>query len=243
VEEWIQRQLRQRQPPVGRRPVMFQRWLQLLFLHWAFAPEIVQRTLPPGLTVDTYAGQAWIGIVPFRMNQVRPVRLPFLSFNFLELNLRTYVKDRHGVPGVWFYSLDANLALAVWTARLFFGLSYLHAKMQTANGRNEVRYVCRRRGSATVQEYQFVPSADLGEAKLGSIEFFLIERYRLFSVRGSRLLTGQVHHSPYHLREAVVSKFDKHPFQLDGVPSPPGPPSSVLYSDRVDVAIYPVESV
>src|SRR5580704_9654182 len=91
VEEWIERQLRERQPPVGRPPVMFQRWLDLLFLHWMIDPERVQRTLPRGLSVDTYKGMAWIGIVPFCMTGVRPVMLPVVSSHFLELNLRTYV--------------------------------------------------------------------------------------------------------------------------------------------------------
>jgi uncharacterized protein len=222
---------------------MFQRWLHLLFLHWVVDPEMVQRTLPPGLLVDTYEGKAWVGIVPFFMCHVRPVMLPFLSSNFLELNLRTYVKDQHEVPGVWFYSLDANHAPAVWAARVCFGLPYRHAKMRAEVGRDEIKYSCRRRGSSTVQEYLFLPSADLGEAKLGSLEFFLIERYRLYSVRRGRLLSGRVYHSPYHLRGAAVSKFDKHPFQLDGLPTPPGSPGSVLYSDRVDVTIYPVAAL
>ena len=240
MEKWIQRQLLERQPLVGRRGVMFQSWLHLLFLHWTVEPEIVQRTLPQGLSVDTYGEKAWIGIVPFYMRHVRPVMLPFLSSNFLELNLRTYVKDRHGAPGVWFYSLDANDPLAVWMARLLFGLPYRHAKMRAIQREDEITYSCQRHGSSTVQEYRFQPSDDLGEAKIGSLEFFLIERYRLFSLRGARLLTGRVYHHPHNLGKAVVPKFDKHPFQLDGLPTPPGAPDSVLYSTRVDVTIYPV---
>jgi uncharacterized protein YqjF (DUF2071 family) len=243
VEEWIQRQLRERQQPVSRPGVMFQRWLHLLFLHWAVDPEMLQRTLPHGLSVDTFEGSAWIGIVPFYMRHVRPVGLPLLSSNFLEVNLRTYVKDHQGVPGVWFYSLDANHQLAVWLARLFFGLPYQLAKMQAEARPNAIRYSCQRSGSSTVQEYRFLPSDDLGEAKLGSLEFFLIERYRLFSVRGARLLTGRVYHSPYNLRKVAVSKFDKHLFQLEGLPTPPGSPHSVLYSAGVDVTIYPVATV
>jgi len=240
VEQWIERQLWERQPPVGRPGVMFQSWRHLLFLHWAVEPEIVHRTLPLGLSVDTHENRAWIGIVPFFMRRVRPVMLPFLSSNFLELNLRTYVKDRHGVPGVWFYSLDANDSLAVWTARLLFGLPYRHAKMHAEERHDGISYSCQRRGSSIVQEYRFLPSDELGEAKLGSLEFFLIERYRLFSIRGTHLLSGRVYHSPYHLRKVVVSKFDKRPFQLDGLPTPPESPDSVLYSSGVDVTIYPV---
>jgi uncharacterized protein len=239
VEKWIERQLLERQPLLGQHAVMYQCWRHLLFLHWAVEPEIVQRTLPQGLSVDTYEKKAWIGIVPFFMRRVRPNMLPFLSSNFLELNLRTYVKDHNGIPGVWFYSLDANHPPAVWMARLFFGLPYRHAKMHADTTHTEISYSCQRRGSSMIQKYRFLPADDLGEAKMGSLEFFLIERYRLFSFRGNHLLTGRVYHSPYHLRKAIVPKFDKRLFQLDSLPIPPGPPDSALYSSRVDVTIYP----
>jgi len=240
VEEWIQRQIWERQPPIGRGGVMFQSWLHLLFLHWMADPETVQQTLPFGLSVDTYEGMAWIGIVAFCMRRVRPVMLPLLSSNFLELNLRTYVTDHNGIPGVWFYSLDANQPIAVWMARRFFGLSYVHSKMQVEARDEQIRYFSQRRGCSTQQEYRFRPSDDLGEAKIGSLEFFLIERYRLFSIRRAKLLTGRVYHSPYKLRKAVVSKFDKNLFELNGLQAPPGSPISVLYSAAVDVTIYPV---
>ena len=222
---------------------MAQRWEHLLFLHWSFDPDVVQRTLPDGLSVDTYQDRAWIGIVPFRMRNVRPVGLPFLSSDFLELNLRTYVRDFRGVPGVWFYSLDANNPIAVWTARLFFGLPYRHSKMHVNSGDQEIGYSSRRSGSPTLQEYRFRPSDELGEAKPGSLEFFLIERYRLFSVRGGQILTGRVYHSPYQLAEATVTRFDSYLFELDGFDPPAEPPHSVLYAARVDVTIYPVAEV
>jgi hypothetical protein len=238
VEEWIQLQLRERRQPVGSRGLMRQRWLDLLFLHWPVDPAVVQRTLPPGLSVDLYEGMAWIGIVPFCMRKVRTVVLPLLSTNFLEVNLRTYVRDHNGVPGVWFYSLDANHPLAVWTARLILGLPYQHAEMRVDSKNREIKYSSRRWGSSKVQEYRFRPSDHLGEAKIGSLEFFLIERYRLFSVRRSKLLIGRVYHTPYDLRKAVVSHFDNLLFKLDGLETPPEPPHNLLYAARVDVTIY-----
>ena len=77
--------------PAGRKPAMYQRWDDLLFLHWSYAPMAIQGTLPRGLTVDTFEGKAYIGIVPFFMRDVRPSfcpRLPGFS-DFLELNVRT----------------------------------------------------------------------------------------------------------------------------------------------------------
>lgn len=242
MEEWIQRQLAERQQPVGQPRVMFQQWLHLLFLHWTIDPGIVQKTLPAELLVDTYEGMAWIGIVPFCMRRVRSSVLPSLSTNFLELNLRTYVKDHHGAPGVWFYSLDANQPIAVWMARLFFALPYWHAKMHMEARNEEITYSSQRRACSAPLEFQFRPSADLGEAKIGSLEFFLVERYRLFAVRRRRLLTGRVYHSPYDLRKAVVLNLDKRLFQLDGLPSPGGPASSALYSAGVDVTVYSMKA-
>ena len=121
----------------GERPetagpvVMWQRWDDLLFLHWEFDPRVIQATLPPGLTVDTHAGRAWVGVVPFRMAAVRPRVLPpvpGLSW-FWELNVRTYVRDVRGRPGVWFYSLDCDQPLACAIARRFFHLNYRDADM------------------------------------------------------------------------------------------------------------------
>jgi uncharacterized protein len=222
---------------------MFQRWVDLLFLHWMVASEMIQQTLPRGLSVDTYKGIAWIGIVVFCMRHVRPTILPFLVSNFQELNLRTYVRDDKENPGVWFYSLDANHPLAVMMARLFFALPYLHAKMQVEVRDEEIGYLCQRRGSSKILQYQFRPSDDLGEAKFGSLEFFLIERYRLFAFRRSQLFTGRVYHSPYQLKGAVLSNIDKDLFALDSLQPPPGPPDSILYSPGVDVTVYPIERV
>ena len=90
--------------PEGELPVMYQRWEKLLFLHWEMDPEVIQSTLPSGLYVDNYEGKAYVGIVPFYMRGIRPrgfPAIPYLS-NFLECNVRTYVHDENGVPGVWF---------------------------------------------------------------------------------------------------------------------------------------------
>ena len=76
MDEWIRRQLIERQPPLGHSPVMFQRWLHLLLLHWPIEPESIQSILPSGLQADTFAGKGWIGIVPFFMRGVRPAGFP-----------------------------------------------------------------------------------------------------------------------------------------------------------------------
>jgi uncharacterized protein YqjF (DUF2071 family) len=110
---------------------MRQRWDDLFFLHWEYSTVAIQARLPAGLTVDTFEGKAHLGVVGFRMNAVRPVglpALPWLSY-FNELNVRTYVRDAAGEPGVWFFSLDCDRYPAVAIARWGFGLPYEHAAL------------------------------------------------------------------------------------------------------------------
>jgi hypothetical protein len=241
MEEWIRRQVIERQPPSRPSPVMFQRWMHLLFLHWPIPPHLVQMTLPEGLLVDTFDGDAWLGIVPFFMRGVRPagfISVPGIS-NFLELNLRTYVRDVWGRPGIWFYSLDANQMLAVCLARAAFALPYEFADMRAMVSDGEIDYRSRRLGSESSLHYRYRPSAKLGEATFGSLGFFLIERYRLFARRGNKIFTGQVHHSPYQLHKVAVDEAGPGLFAMNGFETPADRPAHMAYSKRIDVAIYP----
>jgi len=112
-------------------PVMYQTWDKLLFLHWPVAAERLQPLIAPRLSLDTFEGQAWVSVSPFTMWGIRPVLLPPLPVvsQSHELNVRTYV-HADGVPGVWFFSLDASNTLAVLGARVALGLPYFRARMR-----------------------------------------------------------------------------------------------------------------
>jgi uncharacterized protein YqjF (DUF2071 family) len=137
---------------------MYHNWRRLLFLHWAWEAAAVQATLPPGLTVETWDGRGWIGVVPFAMRRVRPRFLPQMGrlSNFLELNVRTYVRDAQGRTGVWFYSLDCSQSLAVWAARKFFGLPYFCADLRERKQDGMIYYHCQREGSRAVAHFEYV---------------------------------------------------------------------------------------
>lgn len=226
--------------PVGR-----QRWTDLLFLHWHVDPAEVQSRLPPGLTVDTYEGRAWIGIVPFFMERIRPVYLPplpWLSW-FLELNVRTYVHDENGHPGVYFFSLDCDQPIAVRLARRFFHLPYFDANMRAEHLDSGVAYSSRRSGDDLAAEYRWRPVGAEREATPGSLEFFLVERYALFTQKPSgKLVTGRVHHAPYRIADAEVPQWSAHPAKLAGFQLE-GPPLSALASGGVDVSVFAVKPV
>ncbi|MEX1116379.1 MAG: DUF2071 domain-containing protein [Akkermansiaceae bacterium] len=228
-------------------PVMRQRWSGLLFLHWPVDPEIIQERLPNGLFVDTYDGDAWLGVVPFFMERVRPVLLPpvpGLSW-FLELNVRTYVHDAEGRPGVWFFSLDCNQPLAVEVARRFFHLPYEHAAMQAEFPGNDIDYHSRRKcaGAADAQFHYGRPSAGRPAVE-GSLEWFLVERYLLFSARNDGgLYCGQVHHTPYQISPARCDAWSTEPLRLNGFKEPECPPPSMLVARPVDVRIFPLRKI
>jgi uncharacterized protein YqjF (DUF2071 family) len=232
-----------RESPVGR-PVMRQRWSRLLFLHWPVDLAAIAARLPAGLHVDTFEGRAWLGIVPFFMERVRPVGLPpvpWLSW-FLELNVRTYVHDDHGNAGVWFFSLDCNQPIAVEIARRFFHLPYEHATMTAEISDRRVLYRSRRKApGAEDAMFDYEVPATTAPAELGSLEWFLVERYLLFSSNpAGEIFTGRVHHTPYRIAPGICPAHSTEPLRLDAFSVPSKPPASVLTADPVDVRIFPL---
>ena len=222
---------------------MYQSWRDLLFLHWRMEPAEVQRTLPASLRVDTFEGSAYVGIIPFTMQGIRPRFLPSVPLvsNFLEMNLRTYAHDRNGVPGVWFYSLDCNRNLAVQIARRFFGLPYFKARMKASSRDGTHQYSTRRVGRDVALQYTYRTGRKDRRAEPGSLEFFLVERYALFSCTGTgKLRIGRVHHTPYPLRDVELSAWDDRLFEWDGLSRPGRPPDHELASKGVDVEIFPL---
>jgi len=228
-------------------PVMFQKWRDLLFLHWEYPAAEIQRTLPDGLHVDLFDGRAWLGVVPFLMRDIRPRWLPAVPglSNFLELNLRTYVHDRSGIPGVWFYSLECNQPLAVAIARRWFHLSYQHAAMHVeARADGTVCYRSRRRGNPGLEcAFEYATGEALPPAAPGSIEYFLVERYRLYAQGRGRLWRGAVYHTPYPLMRANVGACNEHLLALNGLNPTGRPPDHVVRASGVDVSVFPLRPV
>ena len=236
------------------RTAGYQRWANLTFLHWRVPAELIQHQLPSGLTVDTYAGEAWLGVVPFAMERVRPwwsPAVPGISW-FLETNVRTYVRGPRGIPGVWFFSLDANQRLAVELARRIWNLPYFRAELSLREGEERaggkllqhVQYAGRRieRPAGT---YSIAITADAGNpqpAAAGTLEHFLVERYVLFctDARG-RMYSGRVHHVPYRICPVLEQQVQQTltGSVLDGLECP-GPAEHAAWSPGVDVRISPL---
>lgn len=221
-------------------------WSELLFAHWAVPASAIAPLLPAGLEVDTWDGQAWVGVVPFRMERVGPRGLQWLPArgpsprSFLELNVRTYVR-RKGRQGVFFLSLDATSGLAVETARRWFGLPYVHADITARSGPAGVAYGSTRRdprmGSGGLDlEYRAVGPAFRAEPE--TFEAYAVERYALFSERAGDLLCGHIHHPPWELHRAHVAIHHNTIARAHGLPLS-RQPDHVLVANPIDVIAWP----
>lgn len=243
------------QRPVGRA-AGYQRWSDLLFLHWRISPAEIAARLPESLSVDMFDGSAWVGLVLFRMSGVRPwwsPSIPGISA-FPETNVRTYVHYRGDDPGVWFLSLDAASSLGARIGRLKWGLPYHRSTMHVRRRGLQVRYECERLwpgrmgvgGTVEAEAGDLLGGLDyhfeLGQAIPGSIEHFLIERYILYTRKKARLFRGRVHHSPYPLREARLLYADQSWMKELGLHID-RPPDHVLFSEGVSTEIFPLEPV
>lgn len=213
-----------------------QRWRNLAFLHWEVEPATLEQRLPAGLTLDLFEGRAFVGVVPFAMEGVRPSWSP-IAFDFLETNVRTYVHRDGRDPAVFFFSLDAASWLAVQAARIGWGLPYFHAEMSMVTRSNGTRYETRRRAHDAVLQVDWEVGEEIGPSRPGTLEHFLLERYLLFSQKGDALLKGQVHHPPYPAWNATIASCTCTLLEAADLPGE-GAPDLVHYSPGVDVEVF-----
>jgi len=236
--------------------VIAQSWHDLLFAHWPIPLAELRRLVPACLDLDAYDGQGWIGVVPFRMSGVRPRGLPALPWlsSFAELNVRTYVRGVAGgdevKPGVFFFSLDAANPVAVAIARAVFHLPYFRADMVCALEGEAVRYSSRRTHAGVAVgelEGRYGPTGPVYQARPGTLEHWLTERYCLYAVspfdRGSvegphRVYRSEIHHDPWPLQPAFADLARNSVAESMGVPIA-GPPSQLHFARRIDVVVWP----
>jgi uncharacterized protein YqjF (DUF2071 family) len=240
----IRREL-QREPDAT--PVMYQTWRDLLFLHWEWDAAELQATLPPGLFVDKFGEKAYVAVTPFFMEDVRASFLPPIpgTANFLELNVRTYVYDERGIPGVWFYSLDCNQALAAALAKVFYSLPYHSARMEAKEQAGMINYICQRDGTAEPSHYHYRKEPKPVGSQAGSLPFFLAERYLLYSwsAKTGRLYSARIHHAPWQLFQAHLGKYDETMLRLNNLNPRLHPPHHAWYASPVRVKIYALGEV
>ena len=233
-----------RHPPESQS-VMHQDWGQLLFMHWRVDAGLIRPLIPQPLNLDLYGGSAWIGIVPFTMWNIRALppfapKVPGLS-SMHEINVRTYVYY-DGEPGVWFFSLDVNSELAAIAARTVFYLPYHYADIELLDDIDDHIDFQMQRGNDAEFSASWSIGKELPVAQPGSREFFLTERYCLFTENEGDLHRARIHHQPWPLRTATLEDFETNLFEANRLPIPRNEPL-VHYADEVNVEIWYLEKV
>jgi len=216
----------------------------LMFAHWPIALEVLQARVPRALPVDCFNGQAWVGIVPFRITNLAPRGVPSLPFvsAFPELNVRTYVTV-DGKPGVYFFSLDAGSSVAVAAARTLFHLPYFTATMDVDVAGESVRYSSVRDDGVPEARFEaaYRPVGPVQPPVAGTLEHFLTERYCLYTIDGSsRVRRLQIHHPPWPLQPAEANVRVNTMADAAGIALPAAPPL-LHFSKRQDMVGWGME--
>jgi uncharacterized protein YqjF (DUF2071 family) len=193
--------------------VMTQTWHALLFAHWAVDPRTLRDKVPSAFELDLFDDVGWLGIIPFHMTNVAPRAVPSLPWisEFPELNVRTYVRvdDR---PGIYFFSLDAGSTLAVRAAKTLLNLPYYSASMTVKQQAGSIEYESVRQDHsfAASLSAHYRPIGTRYQARNGSLEYFLTERYCLYNLdhQGAPYRL-EIHHPPWPL-QAAEAEFERN---------------------------------
>ena len=230
-----------RTAPLPRFPwMMYQRWEDLVCMHILVDPGELLPHIPRELDLDLYGGKAWISIFPFLIRNLGLRSMPRFPYfhKFLELNVRTYVKHK-GIPGVYFFSLDAEKIMPVLGARTVT-LPYYKAKMKREEKHGWVHYSSRRQHSDKAYfeaRYKILSSA--APAEEATLDHWLFERYRLYQTIRSTVFHIGIHHLKWKLADVSI---DYNPDSINSLlPGDiEGEPAVAHYSPVLDVIFWPL---
>jgi hypothetical protein len=246
MPDWqrIARQQDHRQwAPPARPWLIRQTWRDLLFAHWPVSPAALRPLIPAQLELDTFGGNAWVGIVPFDLRNLTARRVPHrLGLTFPELNVRTYVTLQN-TPGVWFFSLDAASLLAVRGARITYHLPYFWASMQMTEQDGWVTYHSQRRNDAAVRfAGRYRPSGPVFESTPESLDRWLTARYCLYATsRAGNILRAEINHDPWLLQPAEAEITVNTMASAQGIALTGSP--ILHFAQRTDVVNWGLERV
>lgn len=169
------------------RPVAELVCRDVLFAHWPIDPNYLRPVVPNELTIETFDGTAWIGIIVVDIAEARVQRLPVRP-SLSSINLRTYV-SLDGEPGVYFISLEMDGRFSAWIARNGFGVPYNWANITLEKHDSKIQISSQRRDCRTNPvrfEATYRPDLNVEptEAPSESIEEFLIERSNYYFAGG-----------------------------------------------------------
>jgi uncharacterized protein len=200
-------------------PLLRQDWCDVSFVHWRFESDELAPQIPDGLELDTFDGQGWVSLTPFRVRAQRPA-WPGTPrwWEYAETNLRTYVRGSDGVAALWFFSIDVSSLVTTATARLI-GAPYHWARMSITTAGDIVTYRSDRRTAAQCRTNVVIERR--GQPVDDRLATWLTDRRRGWT----RLPTGQlialdVAHEPWPLHTGRLIRLDQSLTDASGLGEP-----------------------
>ncbi|WP_109831792.1 YqjF family protein [Reichenbachiella versicolor] len=214
----------------------YQEWNQVVFLHWKVSQSILRKFVPEHLEIDLYQNQAWISLVVFRMDNIRPRLLP--SFppisNFDEINIRTYVQQ-NGKSGVYFLSIEASKRLSTLIAKNLSELPYRYSSIN----RNSLSNFSSKNTNYN-DHLNFTYEVKNETPKKSELDLWLTERYALFQTSRYGLNKFEIHHIEWPIKNIKLSTLKYHYSRFLELFS--GEPNLVHFSEGVQVLAWAKEN-
>lgn len=214
----------------------YQEWNNALFLHYRVSAAVLEALIPKGLELDLFEGDAWVSVVAFKMEKIRPRMLPSLSLisDFFEINVRTYViKDNK--PGVYFLNIEAQKMLSVYISRNISGLPYEKANINNSTSDELTVF----RSSNVLKNFKLEASFRVGDilSQKNYLDSWLTERYCLYLDRGLNLFRYEIHHDEWEVREVDLKLLDIR-YEIGSLSITSNKPDLVHYSKGVKVLAW-----
>lgn len=200
----------------------YQEWNHVLFLHWEVEPELIKELLPKGIELDLFQQKAWISLVPFTMQRIRPSFLPDFApiSNFHEVNLRTYVK-RDGKSGVYFFQIESEKWISTCLAKKLSGLPYEKAQIKRKIKGEDQFYQLRNNAKGFRFSTHFKTKSRT--TPKNPLELWLTERYCLYVEQGPHCYRYDIHHVEWQLDQVELTDLNANyniaDFSLSSAPN------------------------
>jgi hypothetical protein len=199
-------------------------WRDLLMLNYEVDPAILQKCIPAGTELDSFAGKTYVSIVGFRFCRTKlfgRLSIP-LHTEFEEINLRFYVKRREGDEirrGVVFIAEIVPKRAIALAARFFYNENYVCRPMahrvHADESKMELEYEWGRERQRC--KIQAVAKGSPSLPSEGSLEQFITEHYWGYSrQRAGRVAEYHVSHVPWKVWNANQAEFSGNASDLYG---------------------------
>jgi uncharacterized protein YqjF (DUF2071 family) len=203
--------------PKGWRPMFMADWTRFVFLHYSLPPEVLSPCTP--LILDCHDGRAFVSLVFFRFERMRPARFlpdPMARLLFRPasnnwfLNVRTYVRGPAG-RGIQFLVEWMDNPISRYLGPLLYGLPYrtgeFECPMHGKDGRSELR-VTDVETKESLRVSIVTPAEASRPVEPSSLDEFLLEKYTAYTHHRGVCRFFHISHPNWKVAPGMLQGFD-----------------------------------